>query len=263
MYLRDVMFPLNLHKNILQLDRQISLLENECKQMDLDNRKNNGLLKQSHSNKCSKTLNAHVKPPSSKVLTKKACESGKTKKLSPVVPSRVDSTSSVPSYCGKQHNRVCDSMVLNQATNPKGVNSKFYQCSCCDTKNNRFYTLQQKHTKCNCGNKDLSENCLNSLQFGEKSDCILHKEVLLSKPGSSIEVTVKQKPSCAVQKENFSFTNLSDKATKEVESCGCLIKKNKKALGQKWSEILSVEPNKQNRESNCISGNIIFTFGRL
>ncbi|KAK6621350.1 hypothetical protein RUM43_011656 [Polyplax serrata] len=234
---------------MLELDREITVLEKECKNMDADIRKRNMSVTQSRMLRGNKTLTVNrVTSPCVKDVAErnKHQTTKKNKKVSPVSSSRMYSTSSVPSNCSKQRNRNSAPLSVKQVNRQYGKNLSL--CSCKSDVNFHNVTnniKQSRHSKCSHGSEALlfeNGKIENSNVPDIESGCIIHKEVLFSKSGGLIEVTVKQKQNID-QKEN----EIPVKDKSESEVCICHFK-NMQSEGQKWSEILSLETSRQNEK---------------
>lgn len=257
------MFPPSLHKNIRELDKQISLLETECGNMETGKKKKsvNG---KSSTSKNSKLSNSYLRSPPVKDMSNKPFVTGpprtvsagsSRKLLAPPIMSKWSSASSVP--CRDGCRKSCSGRVESPLTEislqkmKSGKNHNSFE-------NYEKGKIDSNKGKCNCPcSKRKSappEPCKDVIKYqGDCENHLLHKEVLYTNPGSTIEVTVTRKSSKSQndvkdhpQKRLINLIKETTETNSEKSECCSCGKGNKERVngnsetnGLKWSEILN------------------------
>lgn len=257
-----MLFPPSLHKNIQELDKQISLLEADFESMETDKKKRvtNG---KPLVNKSSKLSNSYLKSPPVKDVSNKPLVTGpgrvasagfSRKVLAPPPMMKWSSTSSVP--CKDGCRKSCSGRVESPLTEIGLQKMKFGKSQ--SSIDNEKGKIEGKKGKCNCPcSKRRSappEPCKELIKY-QQGDCenlLLHKEVLCTNPGSTIEVTVTRKTGKSQssndehpQKKYSSLIKENGETNSEKSECSCgkgnkeKVNGNGVSNGLKWSEILN------------------------
>lgn len=263
------MFPPSLHQNIRELDKQISLLENEYENMESGKRKKvvNG---KAPNSKTSKASNSFLKSPPVKETSKKpfvtgpprSVSAGSSRKLSaPPVMSKWSSASSVPYKEGCR--RSCSGRVESPVTEV-GLQKAKSNRSQTNLRNGEKEKINSNRDSCTCAcskqQRSVPPETSKEVLKYQKDDCVnhlLHKEVLYTNPGSTIEVTVTQKSNKSQNEGNGQppkrsiglIKEMSESNSEKSNGCSCAKgdgkevngrkKDDKNSSGQKWCDLLS------------------------
>lgn len=261
------MFPPSLHKNIRELDKQITLLESECENMEANKRKKSTNGRMSFARpvtQAKKSAKDEVERPF--VTGPRVADSAQVR--------RTSKPQSVVKLCQKnthsaQKKQITSREVLEM--NDEQKNSKHSRsCHVCGNDRVQFNCKKEKRVQeaknCVCGRElksDLEKAVDVYVTHDKQNDSdgskhILHKGILHANPGGTIEVTVTQKQSKApisackrfTDRKNGVLPKESDgefNKLKEPLSAGKIKNCTKE---QKWSEILGHETDSISKK-NC------------
>lgn len=175
------MFPPNLHKNIRELDRQISLLETECD--NVDSEKSESIPDKSYWKSSVRQFPSKpfITGPSRTTCsyTSKRYKSGQMS-IVPKISSAV--SVSVKPTCKKLNDNPSDAPTEVESNKIVMVN--------------RVNGLKNSENEENSDKEEIKDGKIDEFVAKDIPKQIVHKEVLIANPGETIEVTVTQKSNC-------------------------------------------------------------------